>query len=99
VNGDSLTVEIVYAAPQRAIVKTLRLPCGAVVADALQAAARDPAFDGVDLAEGAIGIFGVVTHAQHVLDEGDRIEIYRPLAADPKAARRERVKQARRLAR
>jgi uncharacterized protein len=49
----------------------------------------------VDLANSALGIFGRPTRADHALRQGDRIEIYRPLAADPKVARRARAKQAR----
>jgi len=49
----------------------------------------------VDLANSALGIFGRLTRTDHALQEGDRIEIYRPLAADPKVARRARAQQAR----
>jgi putative ubiquitin-RnfH superfamily antitoxin RatB of RatAB toxin-antitoxin module len=88
-----IEIEIAYAAaePQRVIVKTLRLPSGSRVADALRLAALDPDFIGVDLANSALGIFGRLTRTDHALKEGDRIEIYRPLAADPKAARRARA--------
>ena len=94
-NDAPLRIEIVYAEPQRAIVKTLHLPAGASVADALQLAALDPEFAGVDLANSALGIFGKLTQGNQLLRQGDRIEIYRPLAADPKEARRARAQQAR----
>jgi putative ubiquitin-RnfH superfamily antitoxin RatB of RatAB toxin-antitoxin module len=92
-----LRIEIAYAAvePQRAIVKVLHLPPGSRVADALRVAALDPDFIGVDLANSPLGIFGRLTRPDHALQQGDRVEIYRPLAADPKVARRERAKQAR----
>ncbi len=89
-------VEVVYAEPQRVILKALRLPSGARVADALGLAALDPDFAGVDLAHSPLGIFGKPTRPDHPLRQGDRIEIYRPLSTDPKAARRARAKQARR---
>jgi hypothetical protein len=91
-----LRVEIAYAQPQRVIVKEYRLAPGACVADALRLAALDPDFSGIDLANSPLGVFGKVVRADQVLREGDRIEIYRPLSADPKAARRARAKQARR---
>ena len=91
-----LRIEIAYAEPQRGIVKTWYLPAGSRVADALRLAALDPDFTGVDLTNSALGIFGTVTRPDQALKEGDRIEIYRPLAADPKVARRARAKQARR---
>ena len=91
-----LQIEIAYAVePQRVIVKALTLPPGSRVADALRLAALDPDFIGVDLANSPLGIFGRLTPRDHALQQGDRIEIYRPLAADPKVARRERAKQAR----
>jgi putative ubiquitin-RnfH superfamily antitoxin RatB of RatAB toxin-antitoxin module len=90
-----IRIEIVYAEPQRAIVKTLSLAAGSRIADALQLAALDPDFSGVDLASSPLGIFGKASSAEHTLKDGDRIEIYRPLAADPKTARRARVQQAR----
>src|SRR6266849_10652940 len=86
-----LQIEVAYADPQRAIVKVLHLPPGSRVADALRLAALDPDFIGVELANSALGIFGRLTSADHPLQKGDRIEIYRPLAADTKVARRERT--------
>jgi hypothetical protein len=90
-----LRVEIAYAQPQRAIVKTYVLAPGARVADALRLASLDPDFSGIDLANSPLGVFGKIVRADQVLRQGDRIEIYRPLSADPKAARRARAKQAR----
>ena len=93
-----IRIEIVYAEPHRAIVKTLRLAPGSRIADALRAAALDPDFSGVDLVNSPVGVFGRTAGPEYVLKDGDRIEIYRPLAADPKAARRSRVQQARKKA-
>jgi uncharacterized protein len=96
VEAAPLQIEVAYAEPERAMVKCYQLHAGARVADALNLAARDPDFTGVDLANAAIGIFGRPAKPEQALQPGDRIEIYRPLAADPKTARRARVKQARR---
>jgi putative ubiquitin-RnfH superfamily antitoxin RatB of RatAB toxin-antitoxin module len=89
-----LQIEIAYAEPQRGIVKMLRLPPGSCIADALRLAALDPDFAGVDLATAPFGIFGRAARADQALQDGDRIEIYRPLAVDPKEARRARAKQS-----
>lgn len=90
-----ILVEVAYALPGRAIVKALRLAIPATVADALQAAAADPDFAGIDLVRAAVGVYGKPAGRGQPLESGDRIEIYRALAADPKAARRARVRQAR----
>jgi len=92
----TIRIEVAYAEPQRAIVKTYRLDSGARVADALHLAALDPDFLGVDLVNSPFGIYGKLARADQALRDGDRIEIYRPLAADPKLARRARAQQARR---
>jgi uncharacterized protein len=96
VNAAALQIEVVYAEPGRAVVKCYQLAPGASVADALRLAALDPDFTGMDLANAAIGIFGRPAKPEQALQTGDRVEIYRPLAADPKTARRARAKQARR---
>ena len=95
-NEAPLQIEIAYAEPQRAIVKSYLLARGSRVADALRMAALDPDFTGVDLKNSTVGIFGRVMGPDQVLAQGDRLEIYRPLAADPKVSRRQRAKQARR---
>ena len=91
-----LRIEIVYAQPQCSVVKSLNLPAGAMIADALSLVASDQDFLGVDLANCAVGIFGKVARRDQPLVDGDRIEIYRPLVEEPKLARRKRVGKARR---
>jgi putative ubiquitin-RnfH superfamily antitoxin RatB of RatAB toxin-antitoxin module len=94
-NGAPLQIEVAYAEPQRAIVKTFVLAPQSQVGDALRLAVLDPDFGGVDLENSAVGIFGRVVRTDHPLKDGDRIEIYRRLTADPKTARRARAKSAR----
>jgi uncharacterized protein len=89
-----VSVEIVYARPLRSIVKMFTLPEGAAVAQALAAAAGDADFAEVDLAGSPVGIFGKLVGKDQPLKDGDRLEIYRALAADPKTARRARAAAA-----
>lgn len=86
-----IRVEIAYAQPQRSIIKSLLLSPGATIADALAQAASDANFRGVDLANSPVGIFGKVARRDVKLNDGDRIEIYRPLQEEPKLARRKRA--------
>jgi len=76
-------------------VRVYRLQAGATVSDALNLAAADVAFAGVDCAHAAVGIFGRTVARTQPLMDGDRVEIYRPLAVDPKAARRSRARRGR----
>jgi putative ubiquitin-RnfH superfamily antitoxin RatB of RatAB toxin-antitoxin module len=87
-----IRIEIVYAEQQRSIVKSLAVPQGALIADALSLAAIDEDFQGLDLANATVGIYGSVASRDRPLKEGDRIEIYRPLAEEPKLARRRRAR-------
>jgi len=91
-----ISVDVSYAEQRRAVVKTYRLGSAASVGDALRLAAADPDFAGVDLAHSAVGVFGKLAPSSQLLNDGDRVEIYRPLAADPKNARRARAREARR---
>jgi hypothetical protein len=86
-----LRVEIVFALPQSCIVKHLSVPQDAVIADALTMAAQDRDFLGIDLRNSPVGVFGKVVQRDQPLRDGDRIEIYRPLAEEPKLARRKRA--------
>lgn len=90
-----MRVEVTCARPQGAVQRSYDLPATATVGDALRAAGADPAFVGIDLEGSPIGVFGAPARREQPLRAGDRVEIYRPLAVDPKAARRARVQQAR----
>lgn len=80
----ALRVEVVQARPERAEVLEIRLPEGATVRDALIASG---------LTGNHVGIFGKRVTMQTRLADGDRVEIYRPLAMDPKEARRRRARR------
>ena len=84
-----MKVEVVYARPEGAQVVTLELPAGARLRDAIAAS-------GFRIESHAAGIFGKRVPLDHPLTEGDRVEIYRPLAMDPKEARRRRARARKR---
>jgi putative ubiquitin-RnfH superfamily antitoxin RatB of RatAB toxin-antitoxin module len=93
--ADQIHIEIVYAQQQQAIVKALSMAPGSRLGDALAAAAGAAEFSGVDLANAAVGIFGRLARKDQELKDGDRIEIYRQLLLEPKAARRARSRTPR----
>lgn len=91
-----MDVEVVYAAVDRQVLLAVQVPAGCSVRSALQLSGIAGEFAELDLASCAVGIFGkVVVDPEHCLVRtGDRIEIYRPLLADPKEVRRLRAAKA-----
>ena len=91
-----IEVEVVYAAVDRQVILSVTVPAGATVRAALLASGVDREFPELDLAECPVGIFGKVVADPDTrqLQAGDRIEIYRPLLADPKEVRRLRAAKA-----
>lgn len=86
----AVEVEVVYARADEQVVLALRLPCGANVRDAIRASGLMGRL--AELAElGSVGIHGRIVALDTELECGDRVEIYRPLAVDPKLARRRRA--------
>ena len=90
---------VAYALPDRQYLWTVELPVGATIAQALDEARRvasdlDVPWDSAD-----VGIFGELCDRHDVPRDGDRIELYRPLAQDPRESRRERARRLREDAR
>jgi putative ubiquitin-RnfH superfamily antitoxin RatB of RatAB toxin-antitoxin module len=85
----AMEIEVVYALPGREESRRVSVPPGATVHDVLQKSGLLP------LARGKVGIFGRVVRADAPVAHGDRVEIYRPLAIDPKEARRRRAARKR----
>ena len=87
----SLSVEVVYALPSGEDAVTLSLAAGATADEAVRASGVLERHPEIDLGRQRIGIHGRVVSAQALLRDGDRVEIYRPLAVDAKEARRRRA--------
>ncbi|MEB0223088.1 RnfH family protein [Pseudomonas sp. 10S4] len=91
-----IEVEVVYAAVDRQVLLTVAVPAGSTVRGALLKSDMGAEFPELDLASCPVGIFGKVISDPdtQVVQAGDRIEIYRPLLADPKEVRRLRAAKA-----
>jgi putative ubiquitin-RnfH superfamily antitoxin RatB of RatAB toxin-antitoxin module len=91
-----IEIEVVYAAVDRQVLLTVVVPAGTSVRAALLGSAVDKEFPELDLAHCPVGIFGkvVADPESRPVQAGDRIEIYRPLLADPKEVRRLRAAKA-----
>ena len=91
-----LRIELAYSpAPRRVLTLSISLPPDSTVADALRASGWLRAH-GLDLDALRCGVWGRVQPLDHLLRDGDRIELYRPLTVDPKEARRLRYKKQKR---
>ena len=87
----TINVEVTYALPERQLILAVNVDAGATVGEAIKHSGIIAKFSEVDLESSKVGIFGKAVTLQTVLREGDRIEIYRPLIADPKEVRRKRA--------
>jgi putative ubiquitin-RnfH superfamily antitoxin RatB of RatAB toxin-antitoxin module len=91
--GKLLRVEVAYALPEKQVVIALEVNAGATVRHAITASGVLRRFPEIDLACAAVGVFGKVVSPDAYLKDGDRVEIYRSLIADPKELRRQRVRR------
>ena len=86
-------VTIVHSPAAREVREwAVELPAGASVMQALQASGIAAEFPQLDLSTDSVGVWGRKAGLDDVVNDGDRIEVYRPLRVDPKVARRERFR-------
>ncbi|HEY9150862.1 MAG TPA: RnfH family protein, partial [Gammaproteobacteria bacterium] len=76
---------------------SLEVPQGTTAGQAIERSGVLERFPGIDLATQKIGIFGKLNKPDYVLRPGDRVEIYRPLIADPKEVRKQRAAEGKRM--
>ena len=88
---DPLRVEVAYAAAQVQEVIPVLVPAGTTLEQAINVSGILQRFPEISLASVTVGIFGEVARLEDIAQPGDRIEIYRPLQADPKQTRRRRA--------
>lgn len=90
--AETITVEVVYALPERQTVRRLQLHSDATLREAIERSGVLEMHPEIDLARAAVGIHGRRSPLEARLRAYDRVEIYRPLTADPKDARRRRAR-------
>jgi len=82
---------VAYALPHKQAILPVEVEAGCTVLAAARQSGITDRFEGIDLDNAKFGIFGSVVSPGQVLKEGDRVEIYRPLQADPKEVRKARA--------
>ncbi len=88
---EHIMIEVAYAAHERQKLVTVKLPAGSTVEEAIQRSGILGEFPEIDLAINKVGIFSKACKLDTALRDKDRVEIYRPLIADPKEVRRQRA--------
>lgn len=86
-----IRVEVAYARPDVQALIPLEVSQGTTVQQAIEQSGVLEQFPEIDLDENKVGVFGKITRLDTELRERDRVEIYRPLIADPKESRRRRA--------
>ena len=94
---EPVQIEIAYATPDRQMILEQTVDADTSPRDAVIRSEIDVYFPEIDKENCDIGIFGKAIRPDHVLENGDRIEIYRPLIADPKEVRKQRAAQGLRM--
>ena len=88
-----MKVEVAYAKPKTQALLPLEIPDGTTVGDAINASGILNLFPEIEQNPLSVGIFGRPCALETQLNPGDRVEIYRPLIVDPRAARLERSRK------
>jgi len=87
-------IEVAYAQPDSQVIIEVSSAPGLTVRQAIERSGILQRYPAIDLAVNKVGVFGKLASLDAKLAAGDRVEIYRPLVADPKEARRQRAAKA-----
>ena len=96
-HSDEFKVEVAYATPLQQVILPVMVNPGTTIEQAIGQSGVLERFVDIDLAVNKVGIFGKLSKKTLELKAGDRVEIYRPLIADPKEVRRKREAEGKRM--
>lgn len=97
-NVDRIRIEVAYATASEQIILELSLASGSTVGDAIEVSGVLQRFPEISLDVNKVGIFGKLSRLEDPLRDHDRVEIYRPLIADPREVRRQRAAAGKKIA-
>ena len=89
--AEMINIEVCYALPEKQALVSVKLPHGATLLQALEASGLLEKHPEIDLKKNKFGVFAKLSKPDTVLRDRDRVEIYRPLIADPKEVRKQRA--------
>lgn len=90
---DKITVEVCYALPEKQTLLSLEVEASATIEQIIRQSGIIELYPEIDLTHNKVGIFSKLAKLTDTLHDGDRIEIYRPLIADPKEVRKQRAEK------
>lgn len=90
-NAEHLQIEVAYALPDEQLILEVEVPTDCTVEEAIKRSGILERYPQIDLGSDKVGIFGKMCKLNASLNDKDRIEIYRPLIADPKESRRQKA--------
>jgi hypothetical protein len=94
VTDEQIHVEVAYARERTQALLSVKGPHGLCVSDAIERSGLLTRFPEIDLSVNKVGIFGKMVRLDQTLQSGDRVEVYAPLIADPKQARKDRAAES-----
>jgi uncharacterized protein len=99
VSAESINIEVAYATPEKQIIRAVNVDAGTTIGAAIVQSGIMMDFPELEekLENAKVGIFGKAAAMTTALSEGDRVEIYRPLIADPKEVRRQRAAEGKQM--
>jgi putative ubiquitin-RnfH superfamily antitoxin RatB of RatAB toxin-antitoxin module len=96
-NTDTIHIEVAYATTKEQIIIPLEVPATIIAEQAIEKSEILNKFPKIDLTKHKVGIFSRICTLKTALREGDRLEIYRPLIADPIESRKQRAAQNKKM--
>lgn len=98
-NPATIRVEVAYARPEEQTIISVEIPEGATLEQAIVKSRIQERFPEIQIQIAKVGVFGRLGKLSTTLRAGDRVEIYRPLIADPKEVRKQRAAEGKRMRR
>lgn len=92
-----LKIEVAYALADEQIIVPISIDEGTTLEKAVEMSGLLEKYPDIELGKNKVGIFGKISKGNTVLRDKDRVEIYRPLIADPKEVRRKRAAEGKRM--
>ncbi|WP_298941475.1 RnfH family protein [uncultured Psychromonas sp.] len=89
-----IDIEVVYGLPHKQVLLSLKVPSGTTIENCIKLSGIVKHFPEIIPSEAVVGIFSKPDKLENIVKQGDRIEIYRPLTADPKEMRKLRAEKA-----